>query len=87
VLFPLTGTELTYLEIIHPADFQHDELSRLPGPVAGMLLRHRLFAEELEKGVILRGRLRGQFVAQSGDTAAAAAAYARFLAASLPLTT
>ena len=50
-------------------------------------LRHELFGQVLEKGVILRARIRGQFVPRADDQKAGAAAFAMFLATALPLTT
>ena len=54
LLFRLPGTDLTYVEMVHPVYFQCDELS--PCDSGGNLLRiaHRLFRTCLEKGVILR---------------------------------
>ena len=55
----------------------------------GDMLRiaHRLFRTNLEKGVILRARVRSVFLARRGDTAAAAQCYAAFATADPPLGT
>ena len=50
-------------------------------------LSHRLFAERLEKGVILRSRIRGLFVPRDHDTELAQSEYRRFAASEPPLTT
>ena len=87
LLFRLPGVDLTYVEMLHPVDFQHDELSR--GEPGGGTLRivHRLFRTSLEKGVILRARVRGVFVKRQGDAEAAAECYASLAAADPPLST
>ncbi|MBN2473679.1 MAG: hypothetical protein JXB62_03650 [Pirellulales bacterium] len=85
VLFRPTGAEISYAEMIHPDDFQHDEV--LCGGRKGrcVLLRHRLFSERLEKGVILRARLRAAFVPRNDDLRIAAACYGSFVATEAPL--
>ena len=50
-------------------------------------LTHRLFAERLEKGVILRSRIRGLFIPRSHTDELARHEYRRFAASKLPLTT
>ena len=87
LLFRLPDVDLSYVEMVHPADFQHDELS--PGRPGGGALRiaHRLFRTSLEKGVILRARVRGVFVNRRDDAEAAAECYAAFAAADPPLGT
>ena len=85
-VFRLPGTGLSYVEIVHPADFFRDELLCRPGsPGAG--LRHPLFPEPLEKGVILRARLRGLFLPAEDDLRFAGEAYAAFAASDPPLGT
>jgi hypothetical protein len=84
VLCRLGDGELSYAEAIHPADF-HDDLVLL-GPLRdGAALRHRLFDRSLEKGVILRARVRGVFLPRENDVALAAACYAAFAASEPPL--
>lgn len=82
--FRLAATGVTYVEMVHPADFLRDELTLAAG---GVRLQHRLFADELEKGVILRARVRGMLVPREEDAVLAASAYAAFTAAAPPLTT
>jgi hypothetical protein len=79
------------VEMIHPADeaggvFFVAGLGVNQRPVAGSI-RHQLFASFLEKGVILRARLRGEFLPRERDADLAAEAYRQFLAAPPPLTT
>jgi hypothetical protein len=84
VLCRLPEVELSYAEMVHPADFQSDEVSLSPlGAVARLC--HRLFPQSLEKGVILRSRVRGVFLPRENDVALAAACYAAFAAAEPPL--
>ncbi len=65
---------LSYLEMCHPNDTTGFDL--LPEGV----VRFRLFGHDLEKGVILRGRLRGMVVERRNDEETARKAYQRFLA-------
>jgi hypothetical protein len=66
--------------MVHPADFCRDELTHETGQNPRLRACHRLFAAPLEKGVLLRGRVRGIFVPRIDDLAIAAAAYTRFAA-------
>lgn len=90
-LFRLTGGEASYAEMIHPADEGNHSLLLTCGqpsrPSTDANLCHRLFASFLEKGVILRARLRGVFLPRDRDVELAAADYRQFLAAPPPLTT
>jgi hypothetical protein len=67
-------SSLTYAEMCHPEDGIGLELAERRASFA-------LFGHDLEKGVILRGRVRGVVVARPGDEAAVLAEYQRFLAA------
>jgi hypothetical protein len=83
-LFRLSGAGFTYVEMVHPADFVSSCFQETsPGE-----LEHstQLFQGPLEKGVILRSRLRGVIVPRSGDVAAAIACYRDFAASEPPLT-
>jgi hypothetical protein len=77
----------TYAEMVHPADFQHAALVRASGSAALVCVEDRLFPQALEKGVILRARVRGLFVARRDDARKVAASYAAFAAAEPPLGT
>lgn len=72
----------SYVEMVHPADVQ---LSRCIEAAAGehrSRLSHHLFRpESLERGVILRARLRGLFLPKDIDPATIAQMYAAFVAA------
>ncbi len=65
--------DASYVEMCHP----HDGVGLEVGP--GPAVRFRLFGHDLEKGVILRGRLRGLLVPREEDETAALQAYQRFL--------
>ncbi len=65
--------DVSYVEMCHP----HDGVGLDVGP--GPAVRFRLFGHDLEKGVILRGRLRGLLVPRQVDETAARQAYQRFL--------
>lgn len=73
----------SYLEMVHPADVAREQVSMSE---AGCELSHELFAQALEKGVILRARARGLFVPPH-ESGLAAAIFEQFLLAPLPLTT
>ena len=83
--FAGAGANTSYVEIIHPADFRRATLATGAAP-RRLRLSHRLFAERLEKGVILRSRLRGVFLPANCPPAAIAAAYEEFAASEPPLT-
>jgi hypothetical protein len=88
--------------MVHPTAPAHTELLAEPSPVAasagdttpipsrvphGIVVRHSLFAERLEKGVILRARLLAAFVDRERERAELAALYREFAASDPPLTT
>lgn len=77
------GGQLGYAEMVHPADFRRSKLTAGRG---GLRLSHRLFAERLEKGVILRSRLRGFFATTDGSPDMIANAYNSFAQSEPPLT-
>jgi hypothetical protein len=87
LLFRPSGINLSYAEMVHPADFRHGQLWGKTGDSGMMRVRHQLFSERLEKGVILRWRVRGVFLSRQQDTHVAAACYAAFAAAEPPLST
>ncbi len=84
VLWRLPGEELSYVEMISPGDF-HDDEAALDAAAHGSRLRHRLFPQSLEKGVLLRARVRGAFLPRADDCSRAAACYAAFAVAEPPL--
>lgn len=85
LVFRPAGSDVSYAEMVHPADFRISELSRSTDPSAAVQVRHRLFCEPLEKGVILRARVRGTFLPRNDDTETAAECYAAFARAEPPL--
>src|SRR3989304_2022480 len=80
VLFRTPDSEISYAEMVHPIDFQKDELQADSSGGKSRLLKHRLFTVPLEKGVMLRCRVRGAFLNRRGDTTADAACYRSFAA-------
>ena len=84
-LFRLPGDEISYAEMVHPADFQGSELGFGAGTPGAVELRHRWFVEHLEKGVILRAQVRGAVLPRHDDDALAASLYAAFASADPPL--
>ena len=89
LLFDVPASNWTYVEMIHPADFQGDRLAiaATPGGARRASLEHRLFPGSLEKGVILRSRVRGLFIPKRDAVMGASAGYQEFLRSPLPLTT
>ncbi len=85
-LLRLPGTKLSYAQLVHPADSKATHISQA-NDASPCELSHALFAEHLEKGVILRARVLGVLLERAGDEDAAAQHFADFLAADLPLTT
>jgi hypothetical protein len=81
------NSELSYAQLVHPADSQATFLQVQRSETSRYELRHELFAERLEKGVILRARVLGVLLARANDLHDAARHFAEFLAADLPLTT
>lgn len=86
-VFRLSGLPFSYAEMTHPADFQRTVLAPSRDAPAVVETCHRLFAEHLEKGVILRARVRGVVLQRARDLQTAAACYADFAAADPPLGT
>ena len=85
LLFRLVGTDLSYAEMVHPADFRRAELTGSGEDGETVHVRHRLFSESIEKGVLLRARVRGLFLPREDDMRVAATCYAAFAAAEPPL--
>jgi hypothetical protein len=79
----LSAAELSYVELIHPADHQGTDIQSTGGQIT---LRHPLFLKSLEKGVILRARLRGLLVRASEAETAADACARLFRDSPTPLT-
>jgi hypothetical protein len=81
VLVRLDGGQMSYVEMLVPADSSADEV------VAGReaAIRHRVFAHTLEKGVIVRIRIKGVLVVRQGDAQVAVAVYRHFTGEEPPL--
>jgi hypothetical protein len=73
-----------WLEMIHPSDDCQSVVETLSRD--GVEIRHELFRRRLEKGVILRARVRGALVRNTLATEIATTAYERFASAEPPLT-
>ncbi len=86
LLLRVPNSTLTYVEMIHPLDFQVNEVTANEGSKSVQISR-RLFRTHLEKGVILRARIRGAFVKRHDDQRTAANCYAAFAVADPPLGT
>ncbi len=87
-LFRLPGRQYSYAEMIQPADAQSSSWDGwLHGTEFRLQLRHELFANRLEKGVILRARMLGVLVDRRDDKATVARHWLSFLSEDLPLTT
>jgi hypothetical protein len=85
-VFRLEQSRLSYIEIVHPADFYRAQIDASGAAPSAIRISHRLFAERLEKGVILRSRIRGILMPQDHEPAFAARAYREFASAEPPLT-
>jgi len=87
-LFRLAGRRYSYAEMVHPAAAQASSWDGwLHGTEYRLELAHKLFADRLEKGVILRSRVLGLLLDRRDDKAAVVRHWHAFLAAELPLTT
>lgn len=85
-LVRLPNVPYTYIEIPHPRDCARTAFAPAAGETPATL-RHTLFGRKLEKGVIMRGRVRGAIVPRDSDVAAAEALVDDLLEALPPLTT
>ena len=83
-LFRLRNANLSYLEMLLPAEIHSTQATKDPGTGCSVL-RHHLFSCPLEKGVILRARLRGLLLPRDADETATNACFKEFLSASPPL--
>jgi hypothetical protein len=88
-VFRLASLPISYVEMVAPSAVQTTQLTteRHHESLLRVRLVHQLFAERLEKGVILRARVLGLMVERDDDLAVAARDYAAFVAAAPPLTT
>ncbi len=90
-LFPAPGVtpDLFYAEMAHPDDvarrITREPISEGSPASPGRWTRYALFGHALEKGVILRARLRGCWIRSTKPEADALAVYQHFLKDPLPL--
>jgi hypothetical protein len=87
LLFRRQVDPLSYAEIVHPANFYRDEISGGSAAEPRIQVRHRLFPQNLEKGVVLRARVCGFFCPREDAAAIVAGAYRAFAASAPPLAT
>jgi hypothetical protein len=85
-LFRLADAPLVYAEMIHPADFHRSTIKPGAGNESSLCLSHQLFPQRLEKGVILRSRIRSFFTLAETELTTIARAYQDFAASAPPLT-
>jgi hypothetical protein len=77
------SNELSFVQMVHPVDFGGAILDVHQQSLA---ISHQLFQQRLEKGVILRARVRAAVLHRHNDLSTALAAYYRFANAEPPLT-
>jgi hypothetical protein len=83
-LFRLRGCDVSYAEMVLPADFQGGRVKQTPDCTR---LAYELFPESLEKGVIRRGRIRSLFLPRQRDAEVAWDVFEDLRADKPPLTT
>ncbi len=85
VLFRGRDSATTFVQLVHPGD--RSQVRLVPNPAQhGTHIHTTLFADRLEKGVILRSRLRGYFIERTNDEATAVELAHIFAASEPPLT-
>jgi hypothetical protein len=87
LVFRLPESDVSYAEMVHPADFLESRLEREGTLDRAVRVRHRLFSCPLEKGIVLRARVCGVLLARGQDTQLAAEFHAAFAAEEPPLGT
>jgi hypothetical protein len=85
-VFRFPGSGLSYIEMVHPVDYQQTDLLTGDSAPPRTQLAHQLFAQRLEKGVILRARVRAALVKRENDETAAIDGFQHFSASEPPLT-
>jgi hypothetical protein len=84
-LLRLSGGKFSYAEMVHPGDAHESRCETSRQGTA--FLRHQLFSQRLEKGVILRARVLGVVLDRAGDENAMVEHFAAFESSEPPLTT
>lgn len=89
LLVRVPGESLSYAEMVNPVDFRCSQFAWKETADTGHLaeLSHQWALDHLEKGVILRARVRGLWFSRDDDVTVAAEAYRDFLAAKPLLST
>ncbi len=82
----LPGDQISYVELLHPQDYGSSTLEVANNAQPLLQSSHRLFQQRLEKGVILRARVRASLVERPRDESIALAAYRQFATTEPPLT-
>ncbi len=85
-LFRFGQSTTSYLEMAHPENSRPAEQLTERSMSSANELTHRLFVQRLEKGVILRSRIRGLFLPRDCELVHATAEYQRFVRSEPPLT-
>jgi hypothetical protein len=84
VLVRLGNGKRSYVELVHPADACRSWIDTQTANSAQ--INHLLFQQRLEKGVILRARIRAAIIASDHDEQLAAELYQHFATSEPPLT-
>jgi hypothetical protein len=88
LVLPVAGLEeLRYVEMVHPQDVTRRIREGGSTPDRCPTIRSGLFGYDLEKGVVLRARLRGFWLRAEGAETEARARFEQFLHEPLPLMT
>jgi hypothetical protein len=86
---PWLGNDLRYLEYVHPEDVSRRLVHRTSGrnqsSAYSTWIRYGLFGHDLEKGVLLRSRMRGTWVRGLLDSESLQLRYNEFRKSPLPL--
>ncbi|NLX94606.1 MAG: hypothetical protein GXY83_00375 [Rhodopirellula sp.] len=86
ILLRLPNSLFSYVEMVHPLDFHCGEVClEGEGAACRATVVNHLFPETLEKGVVLRARVRAVLLPCEDDCRLAADAYRKFAAAAPPL--
>ena len=86
IVFRLPQGGFSYAQMVHRGDRRQDELM-VTDDTSSVSVRHWLFDGSLEKGVILRARVRGLFLPRDRDLQLAQKCFADFASAEPPLGT
>ena len=80
------GSNVSFMQASHPEDCVNTEIVSSADQSAGIAMRHAMFAEQLEKGVIRRSRVRVAMLRREEDDKLASRCFRQF-AASEPVLT